>query len=515
MTMALAILLLVTTQSPREDFVLESLGEHIVEILGNPAVAEAKVGVLVVRLDDDKELFALRADDVLVPASNMKIVTTAAALHYLGPDYHFKTELYGKADPQGVIRGDLYIKGYGDPWLLPERLWNLANRVRYLGVKAIKGNIVVDSSYFSGPNMANGWEQDRTANAYMAKSGAVSLGFNAVLIHVLPHPNGEAARVLVEPESKYVAIENTATTVTRGRTRLKVDIEPLGARSVVKVSGHISANDPGRGYWRRVDNPPIFTGEVFKSLLTGGGVAVKGRVIEGNVPAEAERLVAMGSPRLAEILLRVNKHSNNFMADQVARTLGAVVISSPGSWEKGKQAIESFLEDEVGIERGTYMIGNASGLHDVNRMSPRQLVMVLAHMRRDPHTWPEFLSSLAVAGGAGTLSERMRESDAEQMLRAKTGTLSTASALSGYVVCKSGENLAFSILVNDYKVDIQDVWRVQDDLGKTLASLDFTMPPPLTESPDGVKTLGSLPGHPTQDVGVGRHSVESGKASAP
>jgi D-alanyl-D-alanine carboxypeptidase/D-alanyl-D-alanine-endopeptidase (penicillin-binding protein 4) len=167
------------------------------------------------------------------------------------------------------------------------------------------------------------------------------------------------------------------------------------------------------------------------------------------------------------------------MAAQIARVLGAEVYGAPGTWEKGRQAVEAFLADEVGIERNSYILGNASGLHDVNRFTPRQMVRILEYMARRPSLKPEFVASLAVAGGAGTLSERMGESSAG-LLRAKTGTLRSTSALSGYVTCRSGETLAFSIIVNDYQVSIQEVWRAQDDLGALLAEVDFSAPPVAT-----------------------------------
>jgi D-alanyl-D-alanine carboxypeptidase/D-alanyl-D-alanine-endopeptidase (penicillin-binding protein 4) len=404
----------------------------------------------------------------------VKIVTTAAALHYLGPDRRIRTEVYAEPDARGIVRGDLFIKGHGDPWLVPERLWHLASRVKYQGVRSVRGNIVVDASHFDGPDKANGWEQDRTTHSYMAKAGALSVGFNSLLIHVLPGVEaGASARVFVEPGSAYASVEGSIATVSRGRTWVEVEIEPRGNRSVVKVSGRIALDDAGRGYWRRVDNPTRFSGEVFRALLKQVGVGVRGRVVEGIVPNDAERLVALASPRLAEMAQKVNKHSNNFMAAQIARVLGAEVYGPPGTWEKGRQAIEAFLADEVGIERNSYILGNASGLHDVNRFTPRQMVRILEHMARRPSLKPEFVASLAVAGGAGTLSERMGESSAG-LLRAKTGTLSSASALSGYVTCRSGEALAFSIIVNDYQVSIQEVWRVQDDLGALLAEVDFS-----------------------------------------
>lgn len=451
-----------------------NLRRDIDELLTGPALKDAEVGLHIVRLMDGVELYAHQPDRSLIPASNIKILTTAAALHYLSPDYRFRTEVYADVDDRGIVTGNMYIKGHGDPWLVPERLWFLASRIYFLGVRAVRGNLIIDDTFFEGSPDANGFEQDHSTNSYMAKSSAFSVGFNSLLVHILPGSEpGKPAKILIDPISRYAKVVGTVNTVARRRSYIEVDIEPYNDRSVVKVNGRISINSRGRGYWRRVDNPPVYSGEVLKSMLRQVGIVVKGRVKVGVVPEDADRLVSLSSPRLADLVERVNKHSNNFMAAQIARTLGAEVYGEPGSWTKGRRAIEAFLADEVGIKRGQYMLGNASGLHDVNRLSTRQLTQILAYVYAQPSIRPEFVASLAVAGGSGTLSERMTDTDAVSLLRAKTGTLSTASALSGYVTCASGEVLAFSILVNGYTVSIRNVWEAQDELGAILAGIDF------------------------------------------
>ncbi len=450
------------------------LASKLEQILENPALARAQVGVYVRRLNDDRELFAHDASTTLVPASNVKIITSTAALYTLGPDYRFHTEVYGSPDENGVISGDLWVRGNGDPSLVPERLWYLASRLYYAGVREVRGSIIIDDTYFAGNRLATGWEQDRSSYSYMAPMGAVSVGFNAILVHVLPgRTPGAAARVLVDPASSYTRVEGVISTQSHGRTYVNVDVAPRGDRSVVRVSGRININDSGRGYWRRIDNPPIFAGEVLKSALEQVGVKVKGKVKSGVVADGSQRLVTLASPRLAEIVSSLNKHSNNFVAEQVALAVGAAKYGAPGTWSKAEAAISDFLQNRVGLAPGSFKLKNGSGLHDVNRFSPQQIVEVLDFVYRQPNIFPEFVTSLAVAAGSGTLASRMDNTDAAHLLRAKTGTLSTASALSGYVTAKSGETLAFSILVNDYRTSISDIWQVQDAVGALLAETSF------------------------------------------
>lgn len=457
---------------PHDQEVKKALETQINEIIAEPKLASAKIGVYVERLDDRLPLYNKDGDTKLIPASNIKLVSTAAALHHLMPDYRFKTDVFCQVDDNGVVEGALTVKGYGDPYLIPERLWYLATRIYYSGVREIKNGLVIDDSYFEGPRMANGWEQDRSSFAYMAPVGAVSLGFNALLVHVLPGPIGGAAKVWVDPVSDYATLDAHVETIEKGRTDVDIEVVTEKNKQIVRVSGKISKKDSGRGWWRKIDNPPIFTGEVLKTMLTQLGVKIKGSVRVGTAP-EQSPFVSMSSPRLAEVIDKVNKNSNNFMAEMIAMGLGAETFGAPANWSKSEKAITEFLVNQVGLKAGSFDIKNASGLHDVNRFTPHQLVQILGFMYGERKVRPEYIASFAIAGAAGTLNSRMRQTDAQYLVRGKTGTLSNASALSAYVVSKSGEMIAFSILVNDFKASIDEIWAVQDKLAILLASTSF------------------------------------------
>lgn len=451
---------------------------HVLDpLVTDSSLQRAKVGVHVVRLSDGAELYSHDADTLLVPASNIKLVTTAAALRVLGPDHQFPTEVYGTLKPSGSLEGDLVIKGYGDPYLIPERVWYLASRLSYLGLRTVPGNLVIDDTFFDGPRMAVGWEQDSTPSAYMAPAGALSVGFNAMLVHVLPAQEvGQPARVLLDPMSDYAPIVGKVDTVKSGRSSVSLDIAQDANHDVIKVSGKINMADTGRAYWRRINDPPMFAGAVIKSALAQVGVQVLGTVKLGTVPATLPKLLEYHSPRLAELIGPLNKYSNNYMAAQVAYAMGAKRFGAPGDWDKGRHAIEDFLTEDVGLPLGSYVLNNASGLHEVNRFSPRQMARILAYMHRQPQLWPEFVNSLAVAGGSGTLQDRMGQTQAAHLLRAKTGTLSGACALSGYVTSKDGEVLAFSFIVNGYS-KLEGVWSAQDRFGAALAGLSLGIKP--------------------------------------
>ena len=445
-------------------------------ILKDKALAKASIGLVVQRLSDQAVLFAHRPDGLLVPASNVKLVTTATALTVLGPDYQFATEVYGNLTADGRVEGDLFVKGYGDPYLVPERLWQLACRLRFLGISQVSGGLVVDDSFFAGESRAFGWTEDSSTNAYMAPAGALSASFNALMVHMLPGAQvGEDARVLIEPESAYAPVVGRISTVAQGRTQVTADVESRNGHDVVRVGGQFVVGDMPRGVWRRINEPARFAGELLRTQLGQMGVPIRGQVTRGEVPTLAPKLLRFISPRLAEVIGPLNKYSNNFMAAQLAYTLGAEVHGAPGTWAKGKQVIDTFLQGEVGLKPGSYSLRNASGLHEVNLFTPRQLADLVGHVAQTNRVGPEFINSLATAAGIGTLQDRMHDGPAAHQLRAKTGTLSGASALSGLVPTRDGTMLTFSIIVNGFR-RVDSVWAVQDRMAHVLAGLDLTQP---------------------------------------
>ncbi|MDP7038511.1 MAG: D-alanyl-D-alanine carboxypeptidase/D-alanyl-D-alanine-endopeptidase [Myxococcota bacterium] len=445
------------------------LQSQVMELLKSPVLAGADVGLEVKNLQSGEELFALNKNRLMIPASNIKIITTGAALYYLLPDYKFYTVIYGDMDDEGVVAGDLWIKGHGDPWLLPEKVWYIITQLKRLGLKKVRGRIIADGSYFAPPHHARGSEQDSSSAAYMSPAGGLSVGFNAMGIHIKPAKQiGQPALISFEPSNHYVQTEGHIMTVSDQTSKILVDTVNEPDKSTVWLSGRINSEDKPKVKWRKVSPAALYAGEIFKALMQEQGIEIAGKVEQGFVPEEAPEIFKYGSLPLSEIVLKVNQFSNNFMAAQLARVLGAEVMGVPGTWSKGVQVMDAFL-DKMGIASGTYVLGNASGLHDVNAFSVGQISQVLEFMYNQRHLRTEFLASMAVAGSSGTLKERMRQAEAQYYLRGKTGTLSSASALSGYVVNKDGEDLVFAFIVNHYRSPLVDVWGLQDKLGNLLA----------------------------------------------
>lgn len=450
------------------------LRAELVEILRSPELDRAFVGVHVRAVADGRTLFEHNGQKLFNPASNMKLLTTAAALWYLGPSYRFRTE--ARRDPKladGIVDGNLYLKGYGDPTLTSEEVFGLVNEIALHGITQVKGDLIVDDSFFDAVAEGPGWEQERSDQAYAAPIGALSVDFGTFNVRVLPGPRaGDPASVVVWPPVASIEVTPAVYTIGDGaRARVWVGTsrkEPDRVR--VTVRGTISADDTeGVSVRRRVNNPSVYAGELIQAMLQLRGVEVKGKVKVGRMPRSGVVHVTTHFSRpLAEITSILNKYSNNFMAEQILKTLGAELFEAPGTWEKGGKAMERLLV-ESGVPAGSFVLGNGSGLNDVNRVTPAQLTRVLAAMHARFEVQPEFVASLAVAGSSGTIVGRFEDSPASSRLRAKTGSLNGVSALSGYVATQNERVLAFSIMMNDYPGRARTMWRIQDRIGVALA----------------------------------------------
>ncbi len=467
---ALALLLLLAPPPARagEPAGDPALSQALSQVVASTPLASSRIGILVTSLETGQVLFERNADELLNPASNVKLFTSAAALARLGPEYRFDTEIYADAGEGGPRT--LYVRGKGDPSMVTERLWALAGDLFNMGVRSLR-EIVVDDSWFDSEREGPGFDQERGDRAYLAPAGALSLNFNAVAIHVAPGSRaGERGRVSLEPPSDFLVLDDrTLTAGPRARRRVVTSSVLQGARQRILVQARLPVGSRPQVFYRKVDDPPLYFGCTLKRLLELRGVKVAGRVRRGTVPEGARLLTVSESESLAEIVRHLDKTSNNFMAEQILKTLGAEAKGAPGSWPKGVEAVEDFLA-QAGIPRGSYIMKNGSGLNDANRFSARQTVTLLREMWRRFPLMAEFVGALPVAGRDGTIRWRMEDTDAAGRLRAKTGTLANVVSLSGYVEARSGAKLAFAVLVNDYPGRASGVVRALDAIGAAVAA---------------------------------------------
>lgn len=457
-----------------EEAWLLRLNGELRDILNSPELEGARAGVHVRRMSDGATLFSYNGDRLFNPASNMKLLTTGAALWFLGPSYRFRTTV--RRDPEmseGVVKGSLYVEGRGDPTLTTETVFGLVNDVALTGIARVERDLVIDDTFFDDVTEGPGWEQEIGDHAYNAPIGALSVNFNTFEARVVPGDAvGAPARMLLWPP--VASLTGEVTAVTRGEgtlTRLWFGTSrtPRGGVEVT-VRGAIAIDDIyGRALRRRVHLPTQFAGEMLEHLLELRGIRVRGRIRRGKMDLGSTTPVAVRfSEPLADIVSTLNKYSNNFMAEQLLKTLAAELEGPPGTWEKGRVVLERFMA-EIGLPSGGFVLGNGSGLNDVNRVTPAQITHVLRAMHARFEVAPEFVASLAVAGSSGTITSRFEDSPAVDRLRAKTGSLTGVSALSGYVATLDNEILGFSVMMNDYDGRARTMWDIQDRIGIALA----------------------------------------------
>ncbi len=442
------------------------------EVVCDPALEGALVGARVDSLTTGRTVFAHNPDVLVNPASVTKVFTTAAALCLLHPDFRWRTTLYTQEKPErGVVKGPLYVKGGGDPFLVDERVQLLATELRALGLKSIEGPIVLDDSYFDEEGAGPGWSQDASSKPYQAPMSALSLNFNSVSVLVSPAEQaGQEAALAMLPDSDHFKLTHKVTTVERGRTWVRLDVAPLGTQTRVLARGRVRLDEASQRAFVRVTSPTHYTGRSLREALLRAGIKITRKyVLRGQVPRYADRLYTLASLSLGELVRLVNKRSQNFMAEQLWKTLGAEFVGEPGTWAKGQQVMNAFLEEELGIPQGSYVLHNGSGLNDVNRLTASQVVALLRGMWQRPEVRPEFLASLALGGADGTVAGRFREPEVARTLRVKTGSLERVRTLAGYVHGRGGEVFAFALLISRYEGSSPEVLALIDRFAAALS----------------------------------------------
>ncbi len=486
-----------TRQVRVHDEVNGRLRGALLEILNGESLHEAQVSFMATSLDDGTVIAESGADQLINPASNVKLVTSAAALDILKPEYRFKTEYYTRGVlKNGVLYGDLVVKGYGDPTVVTERLQRVANELYLYGIERITGSVIVDASWFDDQQEPKGWSLEEAPDrAYAASVSALSFNYNAIAVYMRPGERDQPAVVRLDPPVEAATLEGEVRT---GRWRRGLHIlsrfDRLSGKTLVQVAGNVGYRDSPRRWYRRMWDPAQYFGSALVSFLQQRGVKVRHRIVKDKLPAGARLVLVDRSPALTEIVNDLNHYSNNFIAETLVKAIskkapGAEEEDRPGNFKDGLALVRAFLESKVGFEPGTYVYENGSGLNDVNRLSARQVIRLLAYMRRDFELGSEFVTSLAVAGTQGTIGFRMKDTVAERRLRAKTGTLRGVSALSGYVEDPAGDTIAFAILVQGYRGPVSPIWDVQNDIGLALASAGETWAPEAVISDEGAEAV--------------------------
>lgn len=404
----MAVLLVVTgislparAETPSADQRLDATLKHYVaELRENPETRGMLVGYEVVSLDRGQTLSALREHNTFVPGSTVKLLLAAAAVDRWPGEIPTEVWLDGILAPGGVFRGNVWLKGYGDPSLDEKQLRKLAKALADRGIRKVEGNIGVDDRYFDRLRLGTSWMWDEEPYPISAQIGALSVDQNTVRVQVTPGRHmGQAPRVTVTPAPDYVQVINRAQTVEGDQQQLT--ITRTRAKNEIVVTGTIGEKHSGVTVRRTVEEPDLLTGWVFKEQLNQVGIRFSSstRVVSGELPSSAERVSQTLSPTVDRLLQRTIKTGDNFYAEMLLKRLGATE-KGVGSAEAGVEAIQSFAT-RVGVDIDFRQV-DGFGLSRQDVVAPHHLIQLLTAMGK--HLARErFWSFLTVAGVDGTL----------------------------------------------------------------------------------------------------------------
>ncbi|MGI8878984.1 MAG: D-alanyl-D-alanine carboxypeptidase/D-alanyl-D-alanine endopeptidase [Jatrophihabitans sp.] len=434
---------------------VQTLGADLDAILADPSMAGASESVTVAKADGTV-LYTHDADRRLNPASNMKLFTSSVALDVLGPNFRFATDVSaaGKSS-HGVLRGNLYLRGKGDPTLLASDYDSIAAQVARSGVRYVAGSLVADSTYFDNDPLGVGWAWDDEPYYYSQQASALTVSPNTdydngnVIVDTSAGKVGTKAALTLVPQTGYVHLVNETTTTT-GSTDT-IDVERQHGTNTIVVSGSIGTGHDVDEEWATVDKPAGYAADVFRRALARHGVTVLGRTSYAPTPKGTTELATHKSMTLADMYIPFLKLSNNGHAEALAKTLGAVV-KGEGSWDAGMQVIADHLAS-YGVDASTIQQVDGSGLSRFDLVPSAQIVKLLAVAQQRPW-FDAWFNALPIAGNpdrmiGGTLAHRLAGTPAAGM-HGKTGSLTSVDTLSGYVNDADGDRLIFSVMLTDF-----------------------------------------------------------------
>jgi len=455
-----------------------ALDRRIDKILSASEAHRGAWGILVVDPDSGETLYERDADRLFIPASNMKMFTTAAALEKLGPDYKFHTTVESDSSPDAEGRvWDLYLVGRGDPNLgvrtfpyvyhgyqqpAERHLEDLAEQVKARGVRSVVHELVADDSYFVWEPFAPNWAADDLEWGYGAPVSALAFNDNLLTLRVKPGANaGDEAEAHLTPQSDYYFLRNHLQTIAKGSEK-DYFLERQPGSMELDLWGSVPVDSGEDVDTVAVANPARFVADRFRAVLRTRGIEVKAPIevrhvtrleaaaLTNSAPPAPVRVVLAEhtSPPLSEAIKVVNKESQNLHAEMLLRTVGRVQ-NNRGSLAGGLAALNAFAAQQVGILPGETYFSDGSGLSREDLVAPRAAVKLLLYMARSPH-FQAYLDSLPVSGVDGTLAHRFLGDELRGKIHAKTGSVEHVNTLSGYMDLPSGKRLVFSIMTNNH-----------------------------------------------------------------
>lgn len=432
----------------------KKLETRIKQAIKKSGVPVSNLGIVVA--DTNTVFFQLNAHKSFNPASLTKIFTASALLDLLPPSLKFKTEfLSDHTVSDSILKGNLYLKGGGDPSFVSESLWNLVNNLSRTGVQMIEGDLILDDSRFDSKRRSTRLKTNSRA-PYNAPVGALSFNWNTANIYVRPGKQpDQSVNLHIDPSPLYFSIiQNKAKTkkrIKKSKITVSIQKDKNSNRESLTLKGKMSLSDKEDLIYKNISYPALWTGWNTIAFLKQRGITLKGRVNKDRVnkevaPNTAHVLAEWEGKTLSENIRLMMKYSSNFMVDMLVKNLAVEKNKKPGSLNEGLKIIKNHINNQLGIPNKAYQLKEASGLSRKNRFHAIHLLKAFRYWERHP-LQPEFESSFAIAGEDGTLKKRFNNT-LQAKIYAKTGSLNGVSGLAGFFKNPMGNKIFFIFLFN-------------------------------------------------------------------
>ena len=443
------------------------LPASITKVLRTHGIPTNDVSLYISRVSAASPALALNESVPRNPASVMKLLTSLVALDTLGPDYQWRTEAYIKGSlTDGILAGDLILKGYGDPYLTPERFWQLLHGLRERGIRLIQGDLIIDNSYFVATTERRGDFDGRPRRAYNALPHPLSLNFQATEVHLVSDQTEETVHAFTYPPLANLEIHNQMKWVSgpcqKQHLRPKVHLaeHKMGAR--LKIQGSYSKNCPEWSNPYLVMDPDDHIAGAFNAIWNEMGGKLKGIVKPGIIPRKAKLFHSIESRPLAEVIRGMNKFSNNLMSRMLLLTMSAETRGAPARIEHGQSLIADWL-GSLKFPSAMVRVSNGAGLSR-NAQISAQTIGHLLQMAFEGPLMPEFMSSLPIVGIDGTMRQRLRKTGLAGRAHIKTGSLNDVSSMAGYVQDRHNQRWVVTLIINHPGLQAWQGKQVQDAL---------------------------------------------------
>lgn len=464
---------------------IDELRNDIDVILQNNDLSTANVGLIVQSVKTGEYFYKYNETKNFIPASTLKIITTGTAINYLGKDFKFNTKLYldGIISESGEFKGNIIVKGFGDPTLSDNYKSDIysifdfwISQLDSLGISSIKGNIIGDDSYFDNIYYPAGWSWDDMIYPYSAQVSALSIYDNSVDIIIEQGDTiGASTKYRILPENSYVRVINNVNTISKGQgSEVEALRDPV--TNVIELYGNLEFDSTKSNRIVKsvtIDQPTLFFLNVFKERLLKKNIKFRGALLDSDdwnqeiKYYELNSLPDYESPSLAEIIKVINKKSHNLGAEILLKTLGKEIYGV-GSTQKGLEVVYSYL-NKLGVQTSKLSIVDGSGLSRLNLISPLSLNNFLYELNKSKNK-DVFRKSLSIPNEEGTLKRRFINTLAEKNIYAKTGSMNNVNSLVGFISTRDKELLSFVIFVNNFNTPQNIIKNIQDLICMRLAS---------------------------------------------